>query len=166
MISQNDYNVDLRGQKDLLAINYEEYYFNKMRPFLNDMLLKCKTDHELLRTIEKAMNAADSFCIAKDLDGLRDAFETLNIAITNKNYFNSVLMQKASEEEREMVRQLIDKIQDLWLIIKCEEKPAPKEKVIKDRLDYDSPNGENMGYSIHNMKNLTIPTPKKRIPNV
>lgn len=153
-----------------LEVSTYDFYFDKVRPFLQEMLLRCKTDGELIRTLEKVVNSADSFCTQKDYKNFMDSFTTLEVAITDKNYFNGV-MRKAPEQEKEMVRQLIEKISDLRMIVKCEPPYEPKEKQSKDRLNYKSPEGnspvgENKDFSTHNMKTLNKPNPKKRIPNV
>jgi hypothetical protein len=87
------------------------------------------------------------------------------VAITDRNYFNGV-MKKAPEAEKEMVRDLIAKITDLRMLVKCEQPYKPQEKAIKERLNYNSPVGENGDYNTHNMKILNNPNPKNRIPNV
>ena len=164
---QNEYEKSKTGYLDIGA---NDYYFGKLRPFMKDMLLKCKTDGELLRTIDKVINASDSFCAKKDYVSVAESFDVLQTAITDKNYFNGV-MKKAPEAEKEMVRELITKISDLRMIIKCEEPYIPEEKKLKDRLNYEppkdnSPVGENKDYDTHNMKVLNEPNPKQRIPNV
>lgn len=157
-------------KESLLDISAQDYYFDTMRPYLNEMLLKCRTDGELSRTIEKVINAADSFCARKDYNAVAQSFDTLETAITDKSYFNGV-MKKAPEEERQMVRDLIAKISDLRMIIQCEDQQAPNEPKKRERLGYKepsalSPNGENEDYQTHNMKVLNEPKPGKRIPNV
>lgn len=157
-------------KENLLEISAADFYFDTMRPYLQEMLLKCRTDGELGRTIEKVINSADSFCARKDFNMLAQSFDTLEIGITDKNYFNGV-MKKAPEEERQMVRSLIEKISDLRMIIQCEEPQTPNEPPKRERIGYressaSSPNGENEDYSTHNMNNLNQPKPGRRIPNV
>lgn len=164
-ITQTDYNELEAQKKGYLEISAYDYYFNKVRPHMKDMLMKCRTDEELTRTLDKVLNAGDSFCQRKDYIMLAESFNVLETAITDKNYFNGV-MKKASEEERQMVRDLISKISDLRMLIKCEVIEPKKETKIRDRIDYNSPVGENEGYSTHNMKELSKPNPRKRIPNV
>ena len=169
-ITQQSYNEIQKESKGYLDISASEFYFDKIRPLMQDMLLKCKTDGELLRTLEKVINASDSFCIKKDYASVADSFDVLETAITDNNYFNGV-MRKAPEAEKEMVRELISKITDLRMIIKCEPDYVPKVEKLRERLNYEkpkmnSPIGENMDYCIHNMKVLNEPNPKQRIPNV
>ena len=65
-----------------------------------------------------------------------------------------------------MVRELIKKIAELKMIIKCENIEEKHEKnKVRERLNY-SPNGENKDYAIHNMENLSKANPRERIPNV
>lgn len=169
-ITNQTYEELQKETKGYLDVSASEFYFDKVRPFMEDMLLTCKTDEELIRTIEKVINASDSFCIQKDYEKVADSFYVLEKAITDKSYFNGV-MRKAPEQEKEMVRELIGKISDLRMIIKCEPPYTPKEKEVKERLNYEpprgnSPIGENKDYDAHNMKVLTEPNPKPRIPNV
>ncbi len=159
------------SKKDnILDISAEEYYFNTLRPYLQSMLLKCRTDGELIRTIDKVINAADSFCVRKKYALMAESFDVLETGITDKSYFNGV-MKKAPEEEKEMVRNLVGKISDLRMIIQCEEPTEEEPPSFKERINYEpptalSPNGENKDYQTHNMKNLTACHPNKRIPNV
>lgn len=168
-ITESDYGDLQKQQKGLLDIDTQGYYFNNIRPFMQNMLLTCKTDGELLRTIEKVINAGDSFCNDKNYEALNESFDVLNTAITDTSYFNGV-MKKAPEEEKNKVRELIEKISDLRMIIKCEQPVVPEEKKIRERLNYRepttlSPNGENEDFSTHNMHKLNTPIPKNRIPN-
>lgn len=163
-ISETYYSEMEKQRKGYLDINAKEFYFDKMRPFLEEMLMKCNTDAELTRTIYKVINASDSFCQKGEYDLLAESFDVLETAITDKNYFNGV-MKKAPEAEKEMVRELIGKITDLRMIIKCEPKQEIEEKPSKERIGY-SPIGENEDYAHRNMKTLSEPNPKMRIPNV
>lgn len=162
-ITNTSYEEMEREKKGLLEIDVQNFYFNKLRPHMKDMLLKCKTDIELDRTIEKVINASDSFCQAKNYEELSNSFGILETAITDANYFNGV-MKKAPEAEKEMVRDLIAKISDFRMILKCEPAPEVTKEEPKERLDY-SPNGENMSFDTHNMKKLNEPVQKQRIPN-
>lgn len=169
-ITDKAYNELQKETSGYLNISAEDFYFNKIRPFMQEMLMKCRTDGELIRTLEKVINSADSFCVQKDYAKVMDSFVTLETAITDKNYFNNA-MKKAPEAEKEMVRELIAKISDLRIIIKCEPPYTPAEKKTKDRLNYrapqaNSPVGENEDYYTHNMKKLNESSPKTRIPNV
>ena len=163
------YDAMQREAKGYLEIGAEEFYFDKLRPFMQEMLMHCRTDKELIRTLEKVINAADSFCVKKDYTSVMESFIVLEKAINDKNYFNGVI-RKASEEEKEMIRKLSDKITDLRLIIKCESPHQPEKEQPRERLNYQrsefSPVGENMDYGTHNMKVLSKPNPKERIPNV
>lgn len=147
-----------------LDISASDYYFDTMRPFLDKVLTTCRTDPELVRTVEKVINAADSFCAAKDYANLSDSFEVLYTAITDKAYFNGAI-KRGTEEEKSLIRSLATKISDMRMIIQCEPPVTPPTPVIKERLNYTSPIGENSDFTSHNMKKLNEPHPKKRIPN-
>lgn len=153
-----------------LEISASDFYFDNMRPYLQEMLAKCRTDGELLRTIEKTVNASDSYCQAKNYKMVAESFDVLERGITDKNYFNGV-MKRATEEERQMVRDLITKISDLRMIIQCEEPVETVPPATRGRLNYKppapgSPIGENEDYAVRNMKSLNQSNPKRRIPNV
>lgn len=163
-ITEQNYGELEKASKGYLDISAYDFYFKKVRPFMQEMLLKCKTDGELIRTLEKVMNAGDSLCMQKNYERLIEEFEVLEIAINHRNYFERA-MKNAPEAEKEMVRQLATKITDLRMIVKCEAPYVAPEKSVKERINY-SPSGENADYISHNMKNLSQSKPKKRIPNI
>ena len=135
-VTEKEYNQIQKDSKDNLNVSAGEFYFNKVRPFMQDMLLKCKSDGELIRTLEKVTNAADTFIIRKDYENFMESFDVLQVGITDRNYFSNGPMRKASEEEKQMVRDLIVKISDLRLIVKCEPSVKPEENKIKDSLKH------------------------------
>jgi len=150
-----------------LQITTEDFYFNNIRPYALEVMVKCRTDKELTRTIEKVLNASDSFCQSGAYTLVSDSFDVLNTAITDPNYFNGA-MRTAPEEEKELVRGLAEKISDLKMIIQFDGEKSKPEPKIKDRLNFDpdkTPWGENKDYPMHNMKTLNEPHPKQRIPN-
>lgn len=157
--------VATEKKKDLLDIGVQDFYFHKLRPFMQNMLLTCRTDGELIRTLEKTINASDSFCQAKKNKELAETYDVLLTGITDKSYFSTGPAHKAPEEEKNKIRELATKINDLLLIIKCDPGEPVEKETTRERIGY-SPNGENMDYAMHNMQSLNIPQPKKRIPNV
>ena len=164
-VAPSTYMEQEKQKKSHLDISAKEFYFSKVKPFMDDMALKCKTDKELLRTIDKVTNAANSFAVRDDWQNVSESFDVLQTAITDNSYFNGV-MKKAPESEKEMVRELIKKIAELKMIIKCENiEEKHEENKVRKRLNY-SPNGENKDYAIHNMENLSKANPRERIPNV
>ena len=169
-VAPSTYEQQEKERKGYLNISAKDFYFNQVRPYMEEMTLKCKTDKELLRTIDKTINATDSFIIREDFENVIESFQILQTAITDANYFNGVI-KKAPEAEREMVRTLITKISDLQMLIKCEKVEPVEDKIqIKERLNYhkadNSPIGENEDFVVHNMTKLNEPKPKKRIPNI
>lgn len=156
--------------ESLLNVTAQSYYFDTMRPYLEKMYMTCVTDEELCRTIQKVINTGDTACANKEYIRLASAFDTIEVAITDKNYFNGV-MKKASEEEKQLVKSLPEKITNLRTIIQYEPKDdvAPESK--KERIGYrsgnlSSPIGENVDFVSHNMSVLNKAEPKKRIPNI
>lgn len=164
-ISEQSYVEAERGRRGILDINTETYYFDKLRPYMQEMMRTCKADPELYRTLDKVVNAVDSLCARKQFKRILDELDVLNVAINDRNYFNGP-MKRAPESEKEMVRQLISKLSDFMMIIKCEPDDVAVEKKARERLDYHSPSGENMTYASHNMKELSKPVERMRIPNV
>lgn len=164
-ITENTYAEAERGRRGILDINTETYYFDTLRPYMQEMMRTCKTDGELYRTLDKVMNAVDSLCARGQFKQIPYELQVLNTAINDRNYFNGP-MKRASEAEKEMVRGLTSKLSDFLMIIKCEPEDKVVEKEVKERLDYYSPNGENMTYATHNMKELSKPVSRMRIPNV
>lgn len=168
-VGPSSYEEQEKKQKGYLEISAYDFYFNKVRPHMEEMTLKCRTDEELMRTLEKVINSSDSSAIRKNYEELGESFNVLNEAITDPSYFNGV-MKKAPEAEKEMVRQLITLIGDLKLLIKCENPVPAEEQKARERLNYRKPTeatpiGENEDFVNHNMKVLTEPKPKERIPN-
>lgn len=164
-ISEQTYVEAERGRRGILDIDTEQYYFDNLRPYMQEMMKTCKADGELYRTLDKVVNAVDSLCVRKQFKKIPDEIEVLNIAINDRNYFNGP-MKRAPESEKEMVRTLSSKLSDFLMIIKCEPDDVAVEPSIKERLDYHSPSGENMAYATHNMKELGKPIERMRIPNV
>lgn len=170
-ISTNDYSQLEKEDKGLLEVSASDFYFDKVRPYMQDMLLTCRTDEELLRTIDKIINSGDSYCIRKEYKLLIQSFDTFNKAVNNRDYFSGVIKQ-APEEEKEKIRKLIELVNDLALIVQCEKPNIPVESQPKERIDYNPPTGGNKGEGYnsthleHNMKNLSEPILKQRIPNV
>jgi hypothetical protein len=171
MITEANYAEVEKARLGSLEIGAEDYYFKTLRPYMQDMMRTCKTDPELYRTLDKVINATDGLCTHKKYQEIIDELAVLQKVITDVSYFNNGAIKRASEEEKNKVRDLISKVSDFIMIIKCEPPYTPTETKTRERLDYqpaydNSPNGENMGYREHNMKNLTKPIPQKRIPNV
>ncbi len=169
-LSDSDQDYAKSKADSLLDISTATFYFSSLRPHMMDMLATCRTDHELLRTIEKVINSLDSLCVRELYTDMPDAFHVLEVAITDRSYFNTGVMLKAKEEEKDKIKALIKLLSDFKMIIQCEprvEHPSPKTR---DRLNYKaptdvSPNGENLDYPTRNIKTLTEPHPKNRIPN-
>lgn len=170
-ISTNDYNDLQREDKGLLEISANDFYFDKVRPHMEDILLTCKDDPELIRTLEKIINAGDSYCVRKEYDLLLTSFDAYTKVVSGPNYFSRII-KNATEENKNKIRALTVLFSDLTMIIKCEKPAEFVETEAPERLDYNSPiggikgDGYNNGHAEHNMKKLSEPNPKQRIPNV
>ena len=162
MITASDYE-----DKGVLTVNASTYYFDTLRPYIQKVIGTCRTDLELCRTLDKIINKVDSSSIRKEYDEIQDAFISINKVITDSHYFDTS-MKSAPETEKEMIRGLIQKINDYLLIVKCEPKQEVKKPEQCNRIDYNKPEngvGENASYATHNMQALNQPNPKKRLPN-
>lgn len=169
-VAINNYDEIQKESKGYLDISASEFYFNKVRPHIQDMLLTCKTDQELTRTLEKIVNSGDSFCVRKEYQLLVKSFAVFSKVVTSYNYYSGPL--RHTEAERNKIEKLSELVSDLTLIVQCEKQEEPTETSTRERLDYIPPiggikgEGFNGGHAEHNMKNLTKPIPAKRIPNV
>lgn len=163
--------------KSPLEINANDYWFKKLRPYMGMILGKCKTDRELIRSVEKCINAIDDKCNIKKYSEIIGDEKSPGVmmplfkVISNDIYYSSSALKYASEEEKQLIRDLRQQIEDFSLILKFEEDNNNSNQKIKERINYSSPNGDksgfNLDYSEHNMKNLNkIVNPKTRIPNV
>ena len=153
-----------------LDINANEYYFKNLRPYMEDLLIRSKTDGELTRSITKIINTVDSKIIVNDFDAIEeDLIPTLKV-LTDESYFVNGPLRRATEEEKNMVRTLRDKLNDFRLILKAEERVPKEEKPKRERLNYDASidggKGGNLDYQEHNMSKLNEPIPNKTIPNL
>lgn len=156
-------NID--NNKSNFDVNASQFYFDKLRPFMSNMLSYCTTDDELVRTIYKVINSADSFCVRNDWSNLNDSFEVLYNAISDKAYFDGVI-SKASEDEKNSIRTLISMIDDLRLIIKFDlAKSSEDNKNKNDNADNDIPVKRiDSNYDEHT-KALRAFNLKQRLPN-
>ena len=163
MVTSSDY-VD----KSMLKVNADTYYFDTLRPFMQHIIKICRTDLELCRTVDKVINTVDSLSVRKQYKKIPSAFVTLSKGITDAHYFDTV-MKSAPETEKQAVREFIQKINDYLLIVKYEPDKTEETPKQKERIDYKKSKsdavGQNASYDTHNMKSLTEPFPKKRLPN-
>lgn len=154
-----------REQNGLLNIDAVKYYFDNLRPALIDFNTNYHTDRELNRTIIEVMNRADSAAAEKRFRDLEESYENLFSGITDRNYMISGPMRYGSDTEKQAVASLIDKFNDFSMILKYEQPVAKEEHPIRERLNYQPPNGGNMGYNLDDLSNRGPKPNKDRLPN-
>ena len=166
-LTPNDVQELQKQQNGLLNIDAMKYYFENLRPALMKFNKTYHTDRELNRTIVEVMNHADSAAANKRIFQLAESYENLIAGITDPSYTKSGPMRYGSDEEKKAVSELIEKFNDLSMIIKYEKEPEPAKHEIKERLNYQPPNGGHQGYNLDDTSNRG-PKPenqKERIPN-
>lgn len=178
-ISINPSTQEPQKKSSFLEITTKDYYFDSLRPYMQGMLSACRTDPELIRTLEKTVNRCDSFAAVledpnhkserrENLQGLLDTNAIFNNVLNSPSYFGSgTSMSRASEREKEIIRNFLVKVRDFEAIIKSDLVSIPdgaEEKKEPERLEYSKEERMNSDVE-HNMVNLTKPNAKKRLPN-
>lgn len=166
-LTPNDVQELQKQQNSLLNIDAAKYYFENLRPALMKFNTTYHTDRELNRTIVEVINHADSAAASKRVSQLAESYENLIAGITDPTYMKVGPMRYGTEEEKKAVQELISKFNDLSMILKYEKDPEPAEHEIRERLNYQPPNGGQQGYNLDDTSNRG-PKPdkaKERIPN-
>jgi hypothetical protein len=164
-LSNNDLQNIEREQSGLLDVNATDYYFKNLRPELMKFNTTYHTDRELNRTITEVINHADTAVVNKNFQMLEESYANLLSCVQSKNYMISGPMRYGSDEEKKAVNELVNKFNDLSMILKYEKQPEKEEHEIKDRLNYQPPNGGNRGYNLDDLSNRGPKPNKERIPN-
>lgn len=147
------------NNKDVLNIMPETFYTDTLKPAMDEVLLKCKYDEELLRTVDKAMNTANSAVARKDYHELAESFDVLVSVLNNSGYLNGKLYAKAKESEKEMIAKMLQNISDLLVIIKFTKPEEKEEAKPRERIGYDAKTKENK------IKEKEAIESRPRIPN-
>lgn len=164
-LTQED-NIQLQKQQNgVLNINAVKYYFDHLRPALQKFNKTYHTDRELNRTIVEVMNRADSAATEKRYHDLEESYANLVEGIQDKSYMTAGPMRYGSEEEKKAVVELIEKFSDLSVILKYEHEPVEEKHEIKERLNYQPPNGGIEGYNLDDLSNRGPKPNRERIPN-
>ena len=74
-------------------------------------------------------------------------------------------MRYGTEAEKQAVAELIEKFNDLSVILKYEHEPETEEHSIRERLNYQPPNGGIEGYNLDDLSNRGPKENRERIPN-
>lgn len=164
-LTQED-NINYQKQNNgLLDINAREYYFNKLKPALLNFNKTYHSDRELNRTIGEVINRADTAVVNGKYRDLEESYANLLSGVQDHSYFTAGPMRYGTDEEKQAVKDLISKFNDLSMILKYEQDEIPEEHLIRERLNYQPPNGGNMGYNLDDISNRGPRPNKERIPN-
>lgn len=166
-LTANDNERLQKQQNGLLDINSKDYWFDKLRPALLEFNKTYHTDRELNRTIVEVMNKVDSMICREEYMYIPDSYMNLLSCVQSKGYMISGPMRYGSDEEKKKVLELIDKFSDFSMILKYEKVPEEEEHEKKDRINYQPPNGGNMGFNLDDLSNRgPKPGLRERIPNM
>jgi hypothetical protein len=165
MLTQEDHIKLEQQQTGLLEIDANKFYFDKLRPFLQEFNKTYHTDRELNRTIVEVINKVDSALTDKRYRDVEDAYSSLLGGIQNRNYTISGPMRYGSDEEKKAVNSLIEKFNDFSVILKYEKEEDKEKPKLRDRLNYQPPNGGIMGYNLDDLSNRGPRENRERIPN-
>ena len=129
-----------------LEITPEVYYFDKIKPLLDEMLGRIKFDPVLITTIEEVINKANTHAVHKDYDALVNSVSPLTMVLLNSKsqYLKTRIYTTASTEEKALVEKLAKELQQLLTICQFSKSDkAPKENKVRPRLGYDEETGQN-----------------------
>ena len=173
-LNTEEQQVDRGG---LLNISAEKYYVDTLRPKMTGLGLITKADGELIRTLEKSVNAIDGLLVNKPFTervqmDIQDVITPITDVVNEKNgYYGKEVIRALPEKEKDAIRALMASIYDFMLIVKSDMTASVEEPKEVERMLYkpsiDGTNGTNIGYETHNMKALNENFQKKnRIPNI
>ena len=133
---------------DVMEITPEQYYSEELRPLLKKALSVIKYDDVFLKTVELALNKADSQSVNLDYDSLKETFSPISYILNNSKsqYMKEKRYLAATEEEKAVVNDISDKISQMFIILKCTPKPEKETGGMpeKQRLRYDETRKENV----------------------
>lgn len=130
-----------------LEIMPEDYYFDKIKPILTEMLGKIKFDPVLVSTIEEVLNQANTHAVHKDYKELSESMNPLTLVLLNSKsqYLKTKLYNTASTEEKALVEKLANELQQLLTICQfSKQEQTVKEDKIRPRLGYDEEMKQNI----------------------
>lgn len=154
-----------KDQSGLLNVTAKKYYEETLRPTFIKFNTTYHTDRELNRTITEVINRADSAICDGRYRDVEESYENMFSCINSKNYAISGPMRYGSDEEKKAVADLIEKISDFSMILKYEKDKEPEKHPIKERMNYQPPNGGFQGYNLDDISNRGHKENRERIPN-
>lgn len=163
MINESAYDLSLANvASDITNVGAEKYWVETLRPILVNFNKQYHSDLMLNRTFVEIINHCDSAVNEGRWDDVEDSFQPFLDTVGAKNYFLEGPIKLGSKEEKDAVRNIVHNVNDMLVIMKYESDEKEEKKPIKERLNYSSPNGENMD----TFDNLGPKPNKDRLPNV
>lgn len=148
-----------------LEIMPEQYYFDKVKPLLDEMFGKIKFDPVLVSTVEEVMNKANAYAVHKDYDNLVESMNPLTIVLLNSKsqYLKTKIYSTASTEEKALVEKLASELQQLLTICQfSKSEKTVKEDKVRPRLGYDEETKQNKIDPAELQAGKRIDKPEKR----
>lgn len=130
-----------------LEIMPEQYYFDKVKPLLDEMFGKIKFDPVLVSTVEEVINKANTYAVHKDYENLVESMNPLTMVLLNSKsqYLKTKIYSTASTEEKALVERLANELQQLLTICQfSKSEKTVKEDKIRPRLGYDEETKQNI----------------------
>lgn len=143
-----------------LELKAYDYWFDNLRPVLKNFNLNYHTDRELNRTIVEIINHMDSIIAANKYSQIPDIYAPLLEEVNDRYYFTEGPIKNGSDEEKNKVKELIEKFNDFSLILQYEKDPESEKKEFQ-RLNYD----EDRHINLDDISNRGPKENKPRIPN-
>ena len=137
----------LTNNSNPLEIMPEDYYFDKVKPLLDEIYGKIKFDPVLVSTVEEVMNKANTYAVHKNYEELSESMYPLSMVLLNSKsqYLKTKIYSTASTEEKDLVEKLAKELQQLLTICKfSKSENTIKEDIIRPRLGYDKDTQQNI----------------------
>ena len=130
-----------------MEITLTEYYLNTLRPYLDEMMINCKFDVILIKSLEHAKMRLDEYISKKQtkivLNEMSDVLQSLLVVIESPEYLKNQL-KRATSKEQEFVHTFITKLHDMSMIIRYTEPEKEEAKTpLKNRIGYDATARQN-----------------------
>ena len=161
-----------KKDRGVLEVTAMDYYFEKLRPDIEDFNKNYHTDLELNKALLEVINHADSLIAVNRYLDFMEEFDRMLSVVNGKNYLKQH-MADATSEEKEALSEIKQKIENIRLIIMSDNNPVEEEeKPKRERLNYQEPNGEIRGHNKDDLSNrlynhdFEADKDKLRIPNI
>lgn len=146
-----------------MDISAKEYYFQKLRPEIDQFCATYKTDSILLASFEEVMNKTDTQLIKEEYQEVYyGSFQEILKVITSSNYDITGAGRRSSEAERQARKEVITKISIFLGIVRASKKTEPQTEDNIQRIGWDDNKKENV-LPVNSQENEAKRT---RIPNI